>query len=62
MEEQVLIFGDGCYTIVNKSSIIFYSEKPELQRGSEVAYLWPEKAVNRKTFIGIVVEISSKFP
>lgn len=61
MGEQVLIEGDGCFTIVNKSSILFESAHPELQCGAEVKYYWPERAVHKKAYIGVIVAFSSKF-
>lgn len=62
MEEQVLIFGDGCYTIVYKTSIIFDQKNREVTTGSKVKYFWPEKALHKKAYIGNIIKISSKFP
>lgn len=61
MEEQVLIDGDDCFTIVNKSSIVVNEKCSELKCGAKVKYYWPERAVHKKAYIGVIVAISSKF-
>ncbi|XP_043461936.1 uncharacterized protein LOC122498319 [Leptopilina heterotoma] len=58
-EEQVLLEWDGCYTIVNKSSIKFDPANLELKIGSSVKYLWPEEAAHKKYYTGTIIEISS---
>lgn len=62
MEEQFLLFGDKCYTIISKSSIVLNeNEEVELVCGSEIKYLWPEGALHRKTYKGKIIAISSKY-
>ncbi|XP_051168147.1 uncharacterized protein LOC127285957 [Leptopilina boulardi] len=58
-EEQVLIEGDGCYTILYKSSIKFNSKTPNLKVGSSIEYLWPEDSAQKKCFTGTIIAISS---
>lgn len=60
MEEQYLIEVDGSFTIVHKKSIIFYTKNPNLSIGDTITYLWPERAIKRKHYIGKIVGISSK--
>ncbi|XP_043482130.1 uncharacterized protein LOC122511130 [Leptopilina heterotoma] len=59
MEEQVLISGDGYFTIVYKKSIIFDSSNPDLQFGSEISYCWPEEAACKRIYKGKVIATST---
>lgn len=61
MEEQCLVEGDNCFTILYKSSIIHDKNQPELKVGSQISYLWPENALHRKTYKGKIIAISGKF-
>lgn len=60
MEKQVLLEGDGCYTIILLESIIVNPDLSEVSIGSEVKYLWPEHAACKKQYSGKVIAISSE--
>lgn len=60
MEEQVLILGDGCFTIVYKKSIIFNPALPNLECGSKILYYWPEEAACKRIYNGTIIKVSSK--
>lgn len=59
MEEQLLLEGDGCFTIVDKGSIRFNSSLQDLEIGTMVKYLWPEGGVAFKQYYtGKIIAIS----
>lgn len=57
-EELILLEGDGCFTIINKSSVKYNPEIPELECGASISYFWPEEAAVKKLYTGIIVGIS----
>ncbi|XP_051165726.1 uncharacterized protein LOC127284980 isoform X4 [Leptopilina boulardi] len=58
-QELLLIEGDGCFTIINKMSVIFDSSIPELKRGITIKYLWPEFSAVQKRYTGTIIGMSN---
>lgn len=58
-EVQVLVEGDGCFTIIYSRSIKYDLKMPTLQCGLSVEYLWPEDGVHQKYYTGTIIAISS---